>query len=244
MPLTAGRGVDVVVTETVMNKKLRVLLQQIEDEAGYTASYTGRRRFSDRVMVAMASVPREKFVPQDLVPFAYNNEPLPIGYGQTISQPYIVALMTEMLDLIDDSSVLEIGTGSGYQAAILSLLVKRVYSIEKIPELAESASKRLHDLGYDNVETCCCNGYRGWKEKAPFDAIIVTAAVTHIPDALVEQLKPVGRMLIPVGLQYMPQKLMLVIKNKDGSSSSRPILDVAFVPLVTENGDGSNANKN
>lgn len=222
------------ILDAVMNKKLRFLLRQIEDEAGYTASYTGRRRFDDKVMAAMASVPREKFVPGDLVPYAYNNEPLPIGYGQTISQPYIVALMTDMLDLSDDSCVLEVGTGSGYQAAILSLLAKRVYSIEKIPELAESARNRLAELGYDNIETCCCNGYRGWQEKSPFDAIIVTAAATHIPDVLVEQLKIGGRMIIPVGLQYMPQKLMLVIKNKDGTTQSQSILDVAFVPLVAE----------
>lgn len=222
------------VIDTVTNKRLKFMLQQIETEAGYTVSYTGRKRFNDRVMAAMAKVPREKFVPEDLKQYAYNNEPLPIGYGQTISQPYIVALMTDMMDLTSDSSVLEIGTGSGYQAAILSLLAKKVYSIEKIPELAESASKRLKELAYDNIETRCSNGYRGWEEKAPFDAITVTAAATHIPDALVEQLKPGGRMLIPVGLPYMPQELMLVIKEKDGTSRSQSILDVAFVPLVAE----------
>ncbi|MCK4742206.1 MAG: protein-L-isoaspartate(D-aspartate) O-methyltransferase [Sulfuriflexus sp.] len=217
-----------------MDKKRKSLLEQIEAEAGYTVSYTGRRRFNGQVMSAMAAVPREKFVQKALLPFAYDNEPLPIGYGQTISQPYIVALMTDMLDLTIDSRVLEIGTGSGYQTAVLSLLAKRVYSIEKIPDLAELASKRLKKLAYDNIETRCCNGYQGWEEKAPFDAIIVTAAATHIPDALVKQLKPGGRMLIPVGLQYMPQELMLVVKDKDGSIRSQSILDVSFVPLVAE----------
>lgn len=229
-----------VVFDTVMDKKHKFMLEQIEADAIYTASYTGRRKFNDSVMSAMAAVPRKEFVPKDLLPFAYDNEPLPIGYGQTISQPYIVALMTDLLDLTMDSSVLEIGTGSGYQAAILSLLAKKVYSIEKIPELAELASKRLKQLGYDNIETRCCNGYRGWEEEAPFDAIIVTAAATHIPDALVKQLKPGGRMLIPVGMQYMPQELMLVVKDKDGSTRSQSILDVAFVPLVAED-DGKDS---
>ena len=229
--------------DTVMDKKRKLMLEQIEAEAGYTVSYTGRRRFNGQVMSAMAAVPREEFVPKALLPFAYDNEPLPIGYGQTISQPYIVALMTDMLDLTTDSRVLEIGTGSGYQAAILSLLAKSVYSIEKIPELAELASKRLKELAYDNIETRCCNGYQGWEEKAPFDAIIVTAAATHIPDALVEQLKPGGRMLIPVGLQYMPQELMLVVKDEDGSSRSQSILDVAFVPLVVEDDEPGRASQ-
>lgn len=185
-------------------------------------------------MQAMAEVPREEFVPADLKALAYLNEPLPIGHGQTISQPYIVALMTDLLDLTGESVVLEIGTGSGYQAAILSRLAKQVYSIEKIPELYEAASRRLRELGYTNIETRCCNGYSGWQEEAPFDGIIVTAAASHIPSILVEQLKPGGRMLIPVGLPFMPQELMLVTKQEDGSSQTRSILDVAFVPLVME----------
>ncbi|NNG13787.1 MAG: protein-L-isoaspartate(D-aspartate) O-methyltransferase [Gammaproteobacteria bacterium] len=223
-----------------MKEKVKDLLERIQVEAGYTASYTGRKVFGERVMAAMAEVPREEFVPADLKALAYLNEPLPIGHGQTISQPYIVALMTDLLDLTEESVVLEIGTGSGYQAAILSRLAKQVYSIEKITELYETASRRLRELGYNNIETRCCNGYNGWEEEAPFDGIIVTAAATHIPSALVEQLKPGGRMLIPVGLQYMPQELMLVIKEEDGSSRTESILDVAFVPLVTEETDEGN----
>jgi protein-L-isoaspartate(D-aspartate) O-methyltransferase len=220
-----------------MNEKHRRMLKQIESEAEFTASYTGRRHFAKRVMDAMAEVLRENFVPPDLLAFAYDNAPLPIGHGQTISQPYIVALMTDFLDLTEESVVLEIGTGSGYQAAILSVLADKVYTIEKISELAESASRRLKELGYDNVETRCCNGYQGWQEKAPFDAIIVTAAASHIPPALIDQLKPGGRMLIPIGLPYMPQELMLVVKEEDGSSRVQSILDVAFVPLVMDEGD-------
>jgi protein-L-isoaspartate(D-aspartate) O-methyltransferase len=220
-----------------VKEKVKELLARIQAEAGYTASYTGRKVFGEPVMAAMAEVPREEFVPADLKALAYINEPLPIGHGQTISQPYIVALMTDLLDLTAESVVLEIGTGSGYQAAILSRLAKQVYSIEKIPELYEAASRRLHELGYTNIETRCCNGYKGWEEKAPFDGIIVTAAASHIPSTLVEQLKPGGRMLIPVGLPFMPQELMLVVKEEDGSSRTKSVLDVAFVPLVMEETD-------
>jgi protein-L-isoaspartate(D-aspartate) O-methyltransferase len=214
--------------------KLEILLKQIESEAEYTAGFTGREKFSPRVMQAMKEVPREKFVAEHYLAFAYDNVPLSIGYGQTISQPYIVALMTDMLDLTEDSTVLEIGTGSGYQAAILGKLCKQVYSIEKIPELAESAQQRLKTLGFDNIETRCSNGYNGWHEKAPFDAIIVTAAASHIPPALTEQLKPGGRMVIPVGLPYMHQELMLVTKDQQGNSETTSLLDVAFVPLVMD----------
>ncbi len=213
---------------------IKRMLTDIENEAKFTASYTGRERFSERVMQAMGDVVREKFVGDIEEDFAYDNGPLPIGYGQTISQPYIVALMTDLLDLTPESTVLEIGTGSGYQAAILSRLAKKVYSIERIPELCESAKARLQALGYNNVETMCANGYYGWEDKAPFDAITVTAAAAHIPQALVSQLKPGGRMVVPVGLPYMHQELMLVTKDQQGHRSTDSILGVAFVPLVTE----------
>lgn len=217
-----------------MNDKPIHMLEQIVSEAKYTVSMTGREAFDERVMEVMGEIPREKFVPLSNKLFAYANRPLPIGYGQTISQPYIVALMTDLLDLTPDSVVLEIGTGSGYQAAVLSRLAKKVYSIESIAELYESATKRLKKLGYDNIETRCSNGYKGWVEKAPFDAIIVTAAATHLPQALIDQLKPGGRMVIPVGLPHMHQELMLFVKDLDGSSHTESLLGVVFVPLVME----------
>jgi len=217
-----------------MEKKHQHLLETIKSEAKYTASYTGRKKFSQRVMNAMAKVDRENFVSSQYLPFAYDNGPLPIGYGQTISQPYIVALMTDLLDLTAESIVLEVGTGSGYQAAVLSRLAKQVYTIERIKELAESASKRLKDLGYNNIEIRNRDGYTGWQEKAPFDGIIVTAAANHIPPALVEQLKPDGRMVIPIGLPHSYQELMLLTKDEDGTTHTESLLGVAFVPLITD----------
>jgi len=220
-----------------MENKHQHLLETIKSEAKFTASYTGRKKFNSRVMNAMAEVDRENFVSPQYLPFAYDNGPLPIGYGQTISQPYIVALMTDLLDLTAESIVLEVGTGSGYQAAVLSRVAKKVYTIERIKELAESASKRLKELGYDNIETRYCNGYTGWQEKAPFDGIIVTAAASQIPPALIEQLKPGGRMLIPIGLPHMYQELMLLTKDDDEATHTESLLGVAFVPLITDEKD-------
>lgn len=220
-----------------MENKHQHLLDTINSEAKFTASDTGRKKFSQRVMDAMAEVDRENFVSPQYLPFAYDNGPLPIGYGQTISQPYIVALMTELLDLTAESIVLEVGTGSGYQAAVLSRLAKQVYSIERVKELAESASERLKKLGYDNIEIRNRDGYMGWQEKAPFDDIIVTAAASHIPPALIEQLKTGGRMVIPVGLPYKHQELMLVKKNDEGIVDTESLLGVAFVPLITDEDD-------
>ena len=217
-----------------MEKKHQRLLDTIKSEAKFTASYTGRKKFNPRVMNAMAKVDRENFVSSQYLPFAYDNGPLPIGYGQTISQPYIVALMTDLLDLTAESIVLEVGTGSGYQAAVLSRLAKQVYTIERIKELAESASKRLKDLGYNNIEIRNRDGYTGWQEKAPFDGIIVTAAANRIPPALVEQLKPGGRMVIPIGLPHSYQELMLLTKDQDGITHTESLLGVAFVPLITD----------
>ncbi len=215
-----------------MKQAMKRMLEEIEAEARLTGGMTGRPRFAAEVMDAMARVPREKFVPDDSQRFAYANGPLSIGYGQTISQPYIVALMTDLLDLKADSRVLEIGTGSGYQAAILALLAADVYSVETIPELCQEATERLQRLGYKNVHTRCDDGHAGWSEKAPFDAIIVTAAATHIPPKLTEQLKPGGRMIIPIGLPYMHQELILLVKDEQGHSRTESLLDVAFVPLV------------
>jgi len=214
-----------------MATTIKSMLEDIEFEAKITAASTGRRQFDQRVMSAMADVNRDEFVGKNQRDYAYNNRPLPIGYGQTISQPYIVALMTDLLDLTGDSVVLEVGTGSGYQAAILS---KQIYTVERIPELFELATSRLQELGYSNVETRCANGYSGWKEKAPFDAITVTAAATSIPSALIDQLKPGGRMVIPVGLPRMHQELMLVSREQNGEINTRSVLDVAFVPLINK----------
>lgn len=220
--------------DDVMEKRHKRLLEEIEREAKYTASFTGKNNFDQRVMDAMAKVIRKDFVSSQYLPFAYNNGPLPIGYGQTISQPYIVALMTDLLELTMESVVLEVGTGSGYQAAVLSQLAKKVYTIERIKELAESAQVRLKKLGYDNIEVRCRDGYLGWQEKAPFDSIIVTAAIDHIPPALIEQLKPGGRMVIPIGLPSMHQELILLTKDEEGKTHSDSLLDVAFVPLITD----------
>ncbi len=183
---------------------------------------------------AMRAVERHKFVSEDMIRMAYADRPLPIGYGQTISQPYIVAAMTELLQVREGDVVLEIGAGSGYQAAVLAEIVDRVYTIEIVPELAELSASRMKDYGYDNVEVKEGDGYFGWEEHAPFDAIIVTAAATHIPPPLVEQLKPGGRMVIPVGPPMRVQNLMLVEKQEDGSITQRNIMAVRFVPLTGE----------
>ncbi len=185
-----------------------------------------------QVIGAMKSVPRHKFVPDKYITSAYEDNPLPIGYGQTISQPYIVAYMTEVLNLKKTSRVLEVGTGSGYQAAILSPIVKQVYTIEIISELANSAAIRLKNLGYDNVEVAIGDGYYGWNKYAPFDAIIVTAAAGHIPPLLLKQLKNNGRMVIPVGGSFTVQNLILISKDGDGNITTRNLMPVRFVPLT------------
>ncbi len=211
------------------------LLKEIEAMARDTGGETGRAIFSARVMGAMAKVPRHRFVPASYGPQAYANRPLPIGHGQTISQPYIVALMTELLDADAGDTVLEIGTGSGYQAAVLAELVQQVYSIEIIEPVGKNATALLQQLGYKNIETKIGDGYIGWPERAPFDAIIVTAAAPHIPPALVAQLKPGGRMVIPVGADGEVQFLHVMVKQADGSISTQRSLPVRFVPLTRSN---------
>jgi protein-L-isoaspartate(D-aspartate) O-methyltransferase len=186
------------------------------------------------VLDVMREVPRHEFVPEDVRNAAYEDRPLPIGHRQTISQPYIVALMTSLAKPAKSHVVLEVGTGSGYQAAVLSRLVGRVYSIELVKPLAQRAAERLNAHGYDNVTVRQGDGYKGWAEHAPFDAIVVTAAASHIPPALIEQLKPGGRMVIPVGERFSIQNLMLVDKDPDGRAhKSRAVLPVRFVPLVS-----------
>ncbi|HSC77277.1 MAG TPA: protein-L-isoaspartate(D-aspartate) O-methyltransferase [Candidatus Acidoferrales bacterium] len=188
-----------------------------------------------RVLAAMRSIPRHEFVPADERSQAYEDHPLRIGHGQTISQPYIVAIMTELAALKPEHRVLEVGTGSGYQAAVLSPLVKEVYTIEIVRPLGESARERLARLGYKNVEVRVGDGYNGWPEKAPFDAIVVTAGAPHVPPALVEQLKPGGRMVIPLGESSYDQNLVVVHRGKRPRDfRTETIMPVRFVPLTRE----------
>lgn len=184
-----------------------------------------------RVLAAMGKVPRHRFVPENERPHAYRDTPLPIGHGQTISQPYIVALMTERVRPTPDARVLEVGTGSGYQAAVLAELVQHVYSIELEPELARNASIVLAELAYENVTVRAGDGYLGWPEKAPFDIIILTAAPDHVPQPLLDQLKTGGRMIVPVGSQFAGQELKLLTKEADGKVREEEITAVRFVPL-------------
>jgi protein-L-isoaspartate(D-aspartate) O-methyltransferase len=215
-----------------MKDRRQALIEEIAREAEETAGYTGRAAFDPRVMAAMAKVPRHEFVPPEEEPSAYVNTALPIGHGQTISQPYIVALMTDLLNPQPTHVVLEIGAGSGYQAAVLAELVRHVYSIEVIPELAAEASERLARLGYRNVSIRVGDGHAGWAEQAPFDGIIVTAAAPQVPQALLTQLRNGGRMAIPIGRRYS-QDLILIEKSATGETSERNLLPVAFVPLVS-----------
>jgi protein-L-isoaspartate(D-aspartate) O-methyltransferase len=185
----------------------------------------------EAVLRAMSSVKRHLFVPQDQIDEAYTDQPLPIGYGQTISQPVIVAYMTEVVNPDPESKALEIGTGSGYQAAVLAELVKEVYTIEIVPELGNSAAERLKSLGYDNVKVKVADGYHGWEEHGPYDIIIVTAAAEFIPPPLLKQLKEGGKMVIPVGSPFMTQALMLVEKRK-GKAVTKSLMPVVFVPFT------------
>lgn len=208
------------------------LLDDIRYEVRETREFTGRSALSARVLDALRRVPRHAFVDDGLQDRAYDNHPLPIGYGQTISQPYIVALMTDLIAPNDDAVVLEIGTGSGYQAAVLAELVRQVYSLEIVDELAVTARARLQRLGYANVEVRTGDGRLGWPEHAPYDAIVVTAAPTAIPPPLIEQLKPGGALVIPVGERIFGQELLLISKDEGGRIDRRHILPVAFVPLT------------
>jgi protein-L-isoaspartate(D-aspartate) O-methyltransferase len=206
------------------------LMAEIAAEAVLTAGYTGRAAFGGRVMRVVGSMPRHEFVPAELQPYAYLNRPLPIGYEKTVSQPFIVALMSDLLELGKDDVVLEIGAGAGYQAAILCELAKQVYTIDIIEELARGAERRLKRLGYENVAVHTGNGYYGWPAAAPYDKIMVTAASELIPPPLLAQLKPGGRMVLPAGIPEK-QVLMLVEKSETGSLATREILPVRFSEL-------------
>ena len=210
----------------------RRMVEEIAAVARQTRAEVGKPAFDERVMSVLARVPRHAFVPADQVANAYQNRPLPIGHGQTISQPYIVALMTDLARAEPQHKVLEVGTGSGYQAAVMAHLAKSVHTIEIVEPLGVQAAQRLKAQGYANVQVRIGDGYNGWEEQAPFDVILVTAAASHIPPPLLRQLKPGGRMVIPVGPAFLVQQLMLVEKNLDGTMSTRQILPVAFVPLT------------
>ena len=206
------------------------MLAEIVTEAVLTAGHTGRVAFNQRVLHVIGKMPRHEFVPVELQPYAYLNRPLPIGYEKTVSQPFIVALMTDLLDPGPGDVVLEVGAGAGYQAAILAELTKQVYTVDIIEELAQGAERRLKRLGYGNVEVRIANGYYGWPEHAPYDKIMVTAASDLIPSPLLSQLKAGGRMVIPTGIPDK-QSLILVEKSVSGSLSTREILPVRFSEL-------------
>jgi protein-L-isoaspartate(D-aspartate) O-methyltransferase len=208
------------------------MVAEIAATARATGAETGRPVFGARVMAAMGKVPRHLLVPDAQVPYAYENRPQSIGHGQTISQPYIVALMTDLMDPKPTDVVLEVGTGSGYQAAVLAELVAKVYTIEIVDPVGRRAAEALGRLGYKNVFTRIGDGYNGWPEAAPFDAIIVTAAAPSVPAPLVDQLKPGGRLVIPVGGQWDVQELLVIEKKADGTTSTRRTIPVRFVPLT------------
>jgi protein-L-isoaspartate(D-aspartate) O-methyltransferase len=209
-----------------------MMLRDIEAEVEATRREIGKDALDAAVMTAMASVPRQHFVPEPFRGYAYSDGPLPIGHGQTISQPYIVALMTDLVRPRPDSIILEVGTGSGYQAAVLAKLVRHVYTIEIVPALADAAEEHLRRLGFDTVTVRQGDGWHGWPEHAPFDGIVVTAAAAEVPPPLLAQLKPGARLVIPVGPPGGIQDLMVVEKADDGSVSERCVLSVAFVPLT------------
>jgi len=208
------------------------MVKEIKADVIRTRSYIGKSELDDKVMRVIGNIKREKFISKKLRALAYENHPLAIGFGQTISQPYIVALMTDLIQLKPDSIVLEIGTGCGYQAAVLASLAKQVYSLEIIEALADQARTRLREMGYTNIDIRSGDGYHGLSEHAPYDAIIVTAASEQIPPPLVDQLKPGGSLIIPVGQQHQTQQLVIIKKDLNGITSTSEILPVNFVPLT------------
>ena len=225
-------GVFVAADEDPYAPRRKRMVEVIEAHALTASSALGGTTLDPRVLDVMRELPRHEFVPPKFRADAYADRPLSIGQGQTISQPFIVALMSDLLDVDSNDMVLEVGTGSGYQAAVLAKLVRQIYSIEIVPELQRSATRRFERLGYSNIETRQGDGYRGWKDHAPFDGIIVTAAASSIPSPLVEQLKPGGRMVIPIGRPFATQQLLLVQKDAEGRVTTRQLMAVRFVPLT------------
>jgi len=230
--MTRKPPLETYMTNDDLKSPRKRLLAEITEDAVRTTSFTGRTSFSPNVMRALEQVPRERFVPEPARHSAYENRPLSIGHNQTISQPYIVALMTDLLDLKSSDRVLEIGTGCGYQTAMLATLSAEVYTIELIPELQEGARKRLSVMGHTNIQYRIGNGWSGWAGQAPFNAIIVTAAADETPAALTAQLGSRGRMVVPIGRQHEPQFLTRLIRDSDGVMQEERGLPVAFVPLV------------
>ena len=226
--------------EELFGNLRRQMVAEIAAEAALTVQYTGRASFSERVMRVMAKVPRHEFVPVELKAYGYLNRPLPIGCDKTVSQPYIVALMTDLLDPDPADVVLEIGAGAGYQAAVLAELVRAVYTVDIIAELAEGAEKRLRQLTYANVTVRVANGYYGWAEHGPYDKIMVTAACELVPPPLIAQLKPGGRMVIPTGIAER-QTLTLVEKSPQGKVATRDLLPVRFSELEEPEGTAGQA---
>lgn len=219
------------------DEQREALAREIEADVRDTSGYTGRTQLDPAVMAAMRRVPRHEFVPEAYRRDAYRNHPLPIGSGQTISQPYIVALMTDLAGVSAESVVLEIGTGSGYQAAVLAEVAAHVYTIEIVEALGAGARATLERLGYGNVTVRIGDGYKGWPEHAPFDAIVVTAAPDEVPEPLIEQLAARGRLVIPVGPEYGTQSLQVLEKQADGTLTIRDVLPVRFVPITRDTDD-------
>jgi protein-L-isoaspartate(D-aspartate) O-methyltransferase len=221
--------------ERTSEDRRAALVTEIERVVRETSPYTGRSTLDPRVMQAIATVPRHEFVAPELASYAYENRPLPIGEGQTISEPYIVALMTDLAEVDADSVVLEVGTGSGYQAAVLARLVKHVYTIEILEPLGRMARQVLERLDYDNVSVRIGDGYAGWPEAAPFDAILVTAAPETVPQPLLDQLRTGGRLVVPVGEEGAEQSLQVIEKGADGTLTTTDVLPVMFVPFTRDN---------